>query len=67
MATSSKGMTGLSGYRKALAAVITAFTGVSDLYGPPVIPDLELQTDRESVEESVKRVLTLLPEGGYDA
>jgi hypothetical protein len=67
MATSSEGMTGLSGYRKALAAVITAFTGVPDLYEPPPKPDLELRTDRESVEESVESVLALAPEGGYDA
>ena len=54
-------------YRKALAAVITAFTGVSDLYEPPAKPALELQADRESVEESVGRGLALLPERGYDA
>jgi adenylylsulfate kinase-like enzyme len=54
-------------YRKALAAVITAFTGVSDLCEPPAKPAIDLQTDRESVEESVERVLALLPERGYDA
>jgi adenylyl-sulfate kinase len=52
-------------YRKALAGVITAFTGVSDPYEPPAKPDLELHTDRESVEESVERVLALLRERGY--
>ena len=67
MATSSEGMTGLSGYWKALATVITAFTGVSDLYEPPPKPDVELGTDRESVEERVESVLALVPEGGYDA
>jgi adenylylsulfate kinase-like enzyme len=67
MATSNEGMTGWSGYRKTLAAVITAFTGVSDLYEPPAKPDLELHTERESVEESVESVLVLLPEGGCDA
>jgi adenylylsulfate kinase len=67
MATSSEGMTGLSGYRKALAALITAFTGVSDLYEPPSKPDLQPRTDRECVEERVESVLALVPEGGYDA
>ena len=67
MATSSEGMTGLSGYRKALAAVITAFTGVSDLYEPPPKPDLELRTDGEGVEKRVESVLALVPESGYDA
>ena len=52
-------------YRKALAGVITAFTGVSDPYEPPAKPDLELHTDRESVDESVERVLGLLRERGY--
>jgi len=52
-------------YRKALAGVITAFTGVSDPYEPPAKPDLELHTNRESVEESVERVLRLLRERGY--
>jgi adenylylsulfate kinase len=52
-------------YRAALAGVITAFTGVTDLYEPPSKPDLELHTDRESVEESVERVLGLLRERGY--
>jgi adenylyl-sulfate kinase len=52
-------------YRKAFAGVITAFTGVSDPYEPPAKPDLELHTDRESVEESVERVLALLRERGY--
>ena len=50
-------------YRKALAAVITAFTGVSDLYDPPAKPVAEPQADRESVEESVDRVLVLRERG----
>jgi adenylylsulfate kinase len=54
-------------YRKAVAAVITAFTGVSDLYEPPAKPDLELHTDRESVEEGVEPVLALLRERGANA
>jgi len=54
-------------YRKALAAVITAFTGVSDLYEPIAKPALELQTDRESVEDDAERVLALVRERGADA
>jgi adenylylsulfate kinase len=52
-------------YRMAFAGVITAFTGVADLYEPPAKPDLELHTDRESVDESVERVLGLLRDRGY--
>jgi adenylylsulfate kinase-like enzyme len=54
-------------YRKALAAVITAFTGVSDLYESPAKPAVEPQADRESVEESVEHVLALLRERGAEA
>jgi adenylylsulfate kinase len=50
-------------YRKALAAVITAFTGVSDLYEAPAKPALELQTDRENGEEDIERVLVLRERG----
>lgn len=46
-------------YRKALAAVITAFTGVSDLYESPVKPVLELNADRVTVEDGIERVLVL--------
>ncbi len=42
-------------YWEALAAVITAFTGVSDLYDRPT-RDLEVHTDRETVDASVEHV-----------
>jgi hypothetical protein len=58
---------GVTMYRRTLAAVITAFTGISDPFEPPAKPDLELHTDDESVEESVERVLPLSRERGYDA
>jgi adenylylsulfate kinase len=54
-------------YRKALAAVITAFTGVSDLYEPPAKPAVEPHANRESVEESAEHVLALLRERGVEA
>lgn len=53
-------------YRKAFAAVITAFTGVSDLYEPPARPALEPQADHGTVEDGIKRVL-VLRERGADA
>ena len=70
MATSAEGdevRKHLSLYWKTFAAVITAFTGVTDLYEPPAKPDLEPHTDVESAEESVERVLALSRERGYDA
>lgn len=52
-------------YRKALAGETTGFTGVDDPYEEPENPDLILDTDMESIEESVKKVLEKLEELGY--
>ena len=54
-------------YRRTLAAVITAFTGIPDPFEPPAKPDSGPHTHRESVEESVERVLPLLREPEFDA
>jgi adenylylsulfate kinase-like enzyme len=50
-------------YRKALAAVITAFTGVTDLYEPPAKPAVEVQADRGTVEAGIEPVLVLRESG----
>jgi adenylyl-sulfate kinase len=47
-------------YARALAGEIANFTGVSDPYEPPVEPEILLHTEREQVEESVRRVLEWL-------
>ena len=52
-------------YQKAIAGVITAFTGISDPYEPPTAPELTLDTDNETVETSVNRVLALLESRGH--
>ena len=52
-------------YDKALAGAITAFTGVSDPYEPPTAPDVEVNTERETVSESVERVLDTLRARGF--
>jgi adenylylsulfate kinase len=52
-------------YGKALAGTITAFTGVSDPYEPPTAPDVEVNTERESVDESVEKVLATLRHRGF--
>ena len=49
-------------YRQARAGAIRGFTGIDDPYEPPLAPELECRTDRETVEESVERVLRLLSE-----
>jgi adenylylsulfate kinase len=52
-------------YRKALAGEIKGFTGVSDPYEEPARPELVVQTDGETPEDSARRVLATLERLGY--
>ncbi|VVB60477.1 putative adenylyl-sulfate kinase [uncultured archaeon] len=52
-------------YKKALEGKIKHFTGVDDPYEEPEHPELILDTDIESVEESVQKVLQTIEELGY--
>jgi adenylylsulfate kinase len=52
-------------YKKARAGEIPAFTGVSDPYEPPDAPELEVRTDRVTVEQGVEDVLAALRTRGY--
>ena len=52
-------------YKKALAGEINNFTGIDDPYEEPEEPELILDTDKESVEESAQKVLKKLEELGY--
>ena len=52
-------------YKKALAGEIQDFTGIDDPYEEPEDPELTLDTDIESIEESVEKVLTKLADLGY--
>ena len=47
-------------YRKARAGELPAFTGVSDPYEPPLHPEVECRTDRETLAESVDKVLAAI-------
>ncbi len=49
-------------YKKALAGEIEQFTGVSDPYEEPLDPELIVETDRETVEESAAKILAKLEE-----
>jgi sulfate adenylyltransferase len=51
-------------YAKALRGEIAHFTGVSDPYEPPASPEVVVHTDRESVTESLGRILAALAERG---
>ncbi len=52
-------------YKKALAGEIPNFTGVSDPYEEPLKPELVIDSDKESLEESVTKVMTKIKELGY--
>ena len=52
-------------YAKALAGEITNFTGVSDPYEPPERPELVLETDKLSPDQSLARLVARLEELGY--
>ena len=47
-------------YQKARAGMIKEFTGISAPYESPQNPEIHLFTDRESVEECVKRIIDFL-------
>jgi adenylylsulfate kinase-like enzyme len=44
-------------YERARAGEIQAFTGVSDPYEEPLSPELALETESESPEESARRLV----------
>jgi sulfate adenylyltransferase len=51
-------------YKKALAGELKNFTGVSDPYEAPVRPDVLVRSDKETVEESLGKVLAALADKG---
>ena len=52
-------------YKKALAGEIKGFTGIDDPYEAPIDPELVVDTDKETVEESVQKVLAEMDKRGY--
>ena len=52
-------------YKKALAGEITNFTGVDDPYEEPESPELVIETDKETIDESALKVVERLTELGY--
>jgi bifunctional enzyme CysN/CysC len=47
-------------YRKARAGQLPAFTGIDDPYEPPLHPEVECRTDRETLEECIAKVLAAI-------
>jgi adenylyl-sulfate kinase len=54
-------------YKKALAGEIASFTGVSDPYEPPHHPEVTIDSSKETVGDSVKKVWAKLQELGLIA
>jgi len=52
-------------YAKALRGEIQNFTGVNDPYEPPTAPELTVDSERETVEESLRRILDALERRGH--
>lgn len=52
-------------YKKAMKGEIKEFTGVSDPYEEPEKPELVLETDKETLEESTGKVLAELEARGF--
>ncbi len=52
-------------YKLADEGKLKGFTGVDDPYEEPDHPDLVVETDKETVEESVSRIIAKLEELGY--
>lgn len=51
-------------YKQALAGEIAHFTGVSDPYEPPLHPEIVVQTDRDTVEQSLEQIIKALEQRG---
>lgn len=52
-------------YQKALAGEISNFTGVSDPYEEPLDPEILIESDKESVEECVAKIMDKLKAWRY--
>ena len=52
-------------YKKARAGEIEHFTGINHPFEPPLHPEVQCRTERESVGESAAKVLVKLQELGY--
>lgn len=52
-------------YEKAIKGEIKEFTGISDPYEEPLDPEILLETDKETLEESAVKVIQRLNDLGY--
>jgi adenylyl-sulfate kinase len=54
-------------YKKALAGEIKNFTGIDDPYEEPLAPEVIVETDRETAEQSAMRIIARMEELQYIA
>ena len=47
-------------YRKARNGELKGFTGIDDPYEPPLSPEVECRTDRETIEDSTSKIMAYL-------
>lgn len=52
-------------YKKARAGEIKGFTGIDAPYEEPVKPEITIETDKQSLEESVQVIIAYLKKTGY--
>ncbi|MEK6268962.1 MAG: adenylyl-sulfate kinase [Planococcus sp. (in: firmicutes)] len=52
-------------YKKARAGEIKGFTGIDAPYEEPVNPDITIETDKQTVDESVQVIIDYLKKAGY--
>jgi adenylylsulfate kinase-like enzyme len=52
-------------YEKALRGEIANFTGISDPYEEPLSPEVIVDTERETIGESLAKILGYLEDKGY--
>ncbi|WP_457755920.1 adenylyl-sulfate kinase [Thermodesulfatator indicus] len=52
-------------YAKARRGEIPNFTGISDPYEPPRNPEIEVFTDKETVAESMQKIISYLEKKGF--
>ncbi len=52
-------------YKKARAGEILDFTGISAPYEEPQDPEITIETDRETIEESANKIISYLEKNGF--
>ena len=52
-------------YKKARGGIIKNFTGIDDPYEEPENPEIVVETDKETIEESVNKIISYLKENKY--